>query len=268
MSGSEPDEMAPESSKVVVLPKFDMHIYTSELTSSELTTTIEEYGIPMDLRSRLSFPAINMDTFLKLPTWTGTTVSRGIPFLRSNGEEGTKKPGKATAKRAGAGGAKDSKRKRKVQENNESVQSGPKRLCRLLLFVKLLMKLVIVDLNGNTRVSTPSTEVNQPSPHHEHHDTHVSPIYDVHSPQFSYHNNEDELVANRYVPNWGLRNDLRKVYDSYDLSMSELLAVSPDAPPPLVTKRTTSGVAVEDDAQQSPSSASKITSNTSFNTTI
>ncbi|GKB30356.1 hypothetical protein Tco_0869757 [Tanacetum coccineum] len=32
---SEPGEMAPESLEAVVLPKFDMHIYTFELTSSE-----------------------------------------------------------------------------------------------------------------------------------------------------------------------------------------------------------------------------------------
>nr|GEV52974.1 hypothetical protein [Tanacetum cinerariifolium] len=439
MSGSEPDEMAPESSKVVVLPEFDMHIYTSELTSSELTTAIEEYGIPMDLRSRLSFPGmtmnrlssrvtgflsrikpevvlksvsksdtnlhddfpvncnendvarlseflvplrppprhllyvcglttvfrhpelrynikdqdknvINMDTFLKLPTWTGTTVSRGIPFLRSNGEEGTTKPGKATAKRASAGGAKAT-----PEIGKKSVIVVAPEIARDTLNAEK----VIVDMSGNTRVSTPSAEVNQPSPHREHHDTHVSPIHDVHSPPSSYHGNEDELVANRgpqsCLPDFEtiycgpvelecLRLSLRranqdnegmtqklalldnahsecptyqlvvseekikvlereklalsaqtqhldiegskpweakhrelfttsypyiqKVSDSYNFSMSELLAVCPDVPPPLVTERTTSGVAVEDDAQQSPSSALKITSDTPFSTTI
>ncbi|GKF58954.1 hypothetical protein Tco_0175740, partial [Tanacetum coccineum] len=61
MSGSEPGEMAPESSKAVVLPKFDMHIYTSELTSDELKTTINDYCIPMDLHPRLPPPVITMD---------------------------------------------------------------------------------------------------------------------------------------------------------------------------------------------------------------
>nr|GEV24594.1 hypothetical protein [Tanacetum cinerariifolium] len=53
MSGNNPGRMAPESSKVVVLPKFDMHIYTSELTSEELKTAIIEYCIPTDLHPRL-----------------------------------------------------------------------------------------------------------------------------------------------------------------------------------------------------------------------
>nr|GEW36904.1 retrovirus-related Pol polyprotein from transposon TNT 1-94 [Tanacetum cinerariifolium] len=56
---------------------------------------------------------------------------------------------------------------------------------------------VIIDMSGNTRVSTPPEEVNQPSPPREHHDTHVSLIHDVHLPQSSYYGNEDELVANR-----------------------------------------------------------------------
>ncbi|GKC82052.1 hypothetical protein Tco_1137769 [Tanacetum coccineum] len=65
MSGSEPGEMAPESLKVVVFPKFDMHIYTSELTSSELGKAIEEYDIPLDLHPHL--PPLGM-TMNKLPS--------------------------------------------------------------------------------------------------------------------------------------------------------------------------------------------------------
>ncbi|GJU10440.1 hypothetical protein Tco_1132836 [Tanacetum coccineum] len=53
MSGSEPGEMAPESSKAVVFSKFDMQIYTFELTSSELRQAVEEYCIPSDLYPRL-----------------------------------------------------------------------------------------------------------------------------------------------------------------------------------------------------------------------
>ncbi|GKF68384.1 hypothetical protein Tco_0198063, partial [Tanacetum coccineum] len=67
---------------------------------------------------------------------------------------------------------------------------------------------VIVDLSGNTRASTPPAEVNQPSPPREHDDTHVSLHLDVRS-EPSHHGNEDESVANRYVPDWELRNDLR-----------------------------------------------------------
>nr|GEV59327.1 hypothetical protein [Tanacetum cinerariifolium] len=68
---------------------------------------------------------------------------------------------------------------------------------------------VIFELSGNTRVSTPLVEVNQPSPPCERLDTHVSPTHDAHLTQSSHHGNEDELVANRYVPSWELCNDLR-----------------------------------------------------------
>ncbi|GJW44001.1 hypothetical protein Tco_0072800 [Tanacetum coccineum] len=52
MSGSEPGEMGPKSSQVMVMPKFDMHIYTSELTAKKLKDVITEYCIPTDLHPR------------------------------------------------------------------------------------------------------------------------------------------------------------------------------------------------------------------------
>ncbi|GKD85784.1 hypothetical protein Tco_1356938 [Tanacetum coccineum] len=64
MSGSEPDEMALESSRAMVLPKFDMHIYTSELTLSELKTAFEEYCIPLDLHPRLPHSDMTMNKLL------------------------------------------------------------------------------------------------------------------------------------------------------------------------------------------------------------
>nr|GEU70530.1 hypothetical protein [Tanacetum cinerariifolium] len=417
MSGSEPGEMASESLKTVVLSKFDMHIYTSELTLSELTTTIGSMVflwicIPVS-RFQLRYNikdqdknVIDMDTFLKLPTWTGTVVSRRILFLRSNVLTAVKE----TTKRASAEGAEGSKKKRKVQKNNESVLSG---------FEEALLATPLHQ-------AAPEIEVNQPSPPREHHDAHVSSIHDVHTPQSSYHVNEDELVANRMnswvaflmkkVPSRDyqtlgqsvvargdllkrherlnhdyvdlqnhsdadlvelecLRSSLRranqdnegmtqklvlldnahfecssqekeltyqlvdaeekirvlehenlalsaqvaqadadhkklvrefipviaqflsetqyldiegsksweakhvelftttypyiqKVSNSYDLPMSELLAVCLDVPPPLVIEYTTSSVAIEDDAQQPPSFASKITSDTPFSIII
>ncbi|GJV39238.1 hypothetical protein Tco_1417678 [Tanacetum coccineum] len=286
MSGSEPGEMAPESSKAVVLPKFDMHIYTSELTLEELKTTINEYCIPMDLHPRLPPPVmtmdrlpsryirlyvkqleegrvagpvlflfscyrraildampwrhgdimmtfqttmtkvklllrydikdrdmnvIDMDTFLKLPTWTGTVVSRGDPIP----EEQCSKPlvtppllvrakfsdltvaqknlekldakiaaarekkeqqnlVKAKAKRAGAGGGEagpEVGKKPAAAAAPEIAKDTPRA------------EKMIVDLSGKTCTSTPPVES-------------------------SHHGNEDESVANRYVPDWELRNDL------------------------------------------------------------
>nr|GEY70936.1 hypothetical protein [Tanacetum cinerariifolium] len=73
MSGSGAGEMAPTSSKAVVLPKFDMHVYTSELTSSELEAAVADYLIPMDLHPRLPPPGMTMD---KLPSWAIGFLSR------------------------------------------------------------------------------------------------------------------------------------------------------------------------------------------------
>nr|GEV68230.1 hypothetical protein [Tanacetum cinerariifolium] len=61
MSGSGASEMAPTSSKVVVFPKFDMQVYTSELTSSKLKAAVADYLIPTDLHPRLPPPGMTMD---------------------------------------------------------------------------------------------------------------------------------------------------------------------------------------------------------------
>ncbi|GJZ03686.1 hypothetical protein Tco_0536961 [Tanacetum coccineum] len=240
MSGSEPGEMASESLKVVVFPKFDMHIYTLELTLSELKTTVNEYCIPLDLHPHLPPPGmtmnrlpsryiglyieqleqgdlhddfltnynendvarlseflvplrpspchllyvcgltmacqhpklqynirdqyknvISMDTFLKLPTWIETVVSKGDPLLEDQCpkprvtpplavhveipkltpfQKNLEKPNskiatarvkkdqqnleKAEAKRDGAGNAEGLRKKRRVQKHNELTQSS------------------------------------------------------------------------------------------------------------------------------------------------
>ncbi|GJW03501.1 hypothetical protein Tco_1562357 [Tanacetum coccineum] len=106
MSGSKPDEMAPESSRAVVMPKFDMHTYTSILTTKELKEVITEYCIPTDLHPRLPPPGLTMGKLLpnlptsrvvlhdqrsrgegadygrllQLPVWNGTVVSKGDPL--------------------------------------------------------------------------------------------------------------------------------------------------------------------------------------------
>nr|GEY21173.1 hypothetical protein [Tanacetum cinerariifolium] len=88
MSGSGAGEMALTSSKAVVFPKFHMHVYTSELTSSDFEAAVANHLIHMDLHPRLpplgmtmdKLPSC-MDTFLKLPTWTRTIVSNGLKVL-------------------------------------------------------------------------------------------------------------------------------------------------------------------------------------------
>nr|GEW01137.1 hypothetical protein [Tanacetum cinerariifolium] len=78
MSGSGASEIAPTSSKVVVFPKFDMHVYTSELTSSELEAVVADYLIPLDLHPRLPPPGMTMD---KLPSWyIGLYMEQLVPM--------------------------------------------------------------------------------------------------------------------------------------------------------------------------------------------
>ncbi|GJZ58693.1 hypothetical protein Tco_0614509 [Tanacetum coccineum] len=261
-----------------VLPKFDMHIYTSELTLSELKTAFEEYCIPLDLHPRLPHSdmtmnkllsrnirlyieqleqgVISMDIFLKLPTWTGTVVSRGDPILKDQHPElmvtpplavGVKIPeltafqknlekpnskivaarkrkekqnlAKAEAKRDSAGDNEGPKKKQKVQKHHESIQSGLEEILSVIPLHQATSEVAkeptpstdvakdtshvekeVVDLSGNTRVPTPPVATAQPSPHTEHHDTYENAAFDGH---------KDEPVNNRYVPNWGLCNNLR-----------------------------------------------------------
>ncbi|GJW13785.1 hypothetical protein Tco_0017918 [Tanacetum coccineum] len=78
MSGSEHGEMAPESSHAVVLPKFDMHIYTLILTSGELKYAIVEYCIPGDLHLRLPPPEHNYEQAFIIHF--GVHVSQLVPM--------------------------------------------------------------------------------------------------------------------------------------------------------------------------------------------
>nr|GEY99542.1 hypothetical protein [Tanacetum cinerariifolium] len=215
MSGSDPGEMASESSKAVVFPKFDMHIYAFELTSSELGKAVGEYSIPLDLHPRLPPPGmtmnklssryiglyieqleqgvIDMDTFLKLPTWTGTVVSSGDPILEDQPWRGLTPKSLLLETR---------------RNSRALLRQKPNVLVLEVLRVQRRNERGVVDLSGNTRVPTLSAAANQPLPHIEHHDIHDNKSFDAHSSQSSHQGNEDELVDHRYVPNWGLCDDV------------------------------------------------------------
>nr|GFA24375.1 hypothetical protein [Tanacetum cinerariifolium] len=84
----------------------------------EVTTSLKGWKIKIFLIDRRAIPdampwrhVISMDTFLKLPTWTETIVSKGDPIP----EDQRLKP------RAGG-----SRKKRKVQKQNKPTQSGSK----------------------------------------------------------------------------------------------------------------------------------------------
>ncbi|GKE38616.1 hypothetical protein Tco_1462021 [Tanacetum coccineum] len=69
---------------------------------------------------------ISMDTFFKLPTWTGIVVSKGNPVLEDQPWEkkDQQNAARAEAKRVGAWAVGGPKKKWKVQKHNEPTQSG------------------------------------------------------------------------------------------------------------------------------------------------
>ncbi|GKA23377.1 hypothetical protein Tco_0709339 [Tanacetum coccineum] len=120
------------------------------------------------------------------------------------------------AKRNGAGNAEGLRKKRRVQKHNELTQSGSEEAFSATPLHQAALEVAkrpvtvveaakdtphpekeVVDLSGNTRVTTSPGMDTQPLPHLEHHDVHENV------------GNEDEMVNNQFVPNWGLRNDLR-----------------------------------------------------------
>ncbi|GJZ18129.1 hypothetical protein Tco_0554252 [Tanacetum coccineum] len=105
----------------------------------------------------------------------------------------------------------ESKKKQKVQEHNEPTQFGSEGTLSVTPLYQAAPEVVkkpttvaseasphvkkeVVDLSGNTRVSTPPIMNTQPSPHLEHQDAHVNIASNVHSPQSSHQGNEDELL--------------------------------------------------------------------------
>nr|GEV05045.1 reverse transcriptase domain-containing protein [Tanacetum cinerariifolium] len=143
---------------------------------------------------------ISMDTFLKLLDWTGTIVSKGnlipddqrphpriTPLL-----EDTLSP---------------------VHLHQAPPVNVEKPTAPVLHDTgknTLNIEKEVVDLSGNTHVPTPLAVGNQPSPPLVHYDVHENVASDAHLFHSSHHLNTKENVDDhRYVPNWGLWDDLR-----------------------------------------------------------
>ncbi|GJZ96741.1 hypothetical protein Tco_0669075 [Tanacetum coccineum] len=225
-----------------------------------LTTAFRHPELRYDIKDQDN-NVINMDTFLKLPNWIGTVVSKGDPIPEDQRPKprvtppmpvGSKLPeltafqkslekpnlkiaaarekkeqqnlAKVEAKRAGAGRAEGPRKKQWVQKQNEPTQSGSEETLSATPLRQAIPEVAkkpatviapevandgphvekeVVDLSGNTHVSTPPAVANQPSPPFEHHDVHENIDLDAHSQQSSHQGHGDELVSNRYVPNWG-----------------------------------------------------------------
>ncbi|GJY84914.1 hypothetical protein Tco_0498940 [Tanacetum coccineum] len=220
-----------------------------------LTTACRHPDLRYDIKDQ-DKNVISMDTFLKLPTWIETVVSKGDPIPEDQRpkprvtpplpvgfklpeltafQKNLEKPNpkivaarekkeqlnlaKAEAKRVGTGGVEGPRKKQRVQKQSEPTQSGSKETLSATPLHQAIPEAAkkpvaviapevtkdgsyvekeVVDLSGNTRVSTPLAVAHHPSPL-KHHGANENIDLD---------GNEDELVSKRYVPNWGLRNDL------------------------------------------------------------
>nr|GEX92410.1 hypothetical protein [Tanacetum cinerariifolium] len=142
----------------------------------------------------------------------------------------------AQAKRAGEGNSEVTRKKRIVHRDQDPDRSGSKRvLSHAPLYHAALgnakyphlvvqddatgdtaiVEREVVDLSGNIRVATPSATVNQPSPRldhydtQEHHDTHEPTAFVANSFHSTQHaDTKEEAADRRFVPNWGLRDEL------------------------------------------------------------
>ncbi|GKB24827.1 hypothetical protein Tco_0864228 [Tanacetum coccineum] len=119
---------------------------------------------------------IGMDTFLKLLMWTGTI-----------------EPDRSGSGRTLSPALLHHAAPKNVEEPatialNDTVGNATN------------VKREVVSLSGNTRMTTPPATVNQPSPRSEHHDTHEHTASD---------NTKEGVVDRRFMPNWGLRDNLR-----------------------------------------------------------
>nr|GEY55167.1 hypothetical protein [Tanacetum cinerariifolium] len=155
-----------------------------------LTTACRHSGLQYHIQDQDKNAVINMDTFLKLPTWTGTVVSKGDPLP----EDQCPKP-RVTPSLP----VEDTLSATPLNQAIPEIISNPATVASEVL---PQVEKEVVDLSGNKRVSSPPVIDVPPLPRQEHHDTH-----EIHS-QSSHHGSEDEPVRNRYVPNRRLRNDL------------------------------------------------------------
>nr|GEU47911.1 hypothetical protein [Tanacetum cinerariifolium] len=165
-----------------------------------------------------------MDTFLKLLVWTETIVRKGDPIpdnqcpkvgcresdpreesLQKNLEKPNSKIiaarekkdqqnlAKAQTKCVGEGGPEAPRKKRRNARHPLTVVLNDAARAAANI------KKEVVDLSGNTRVTTSPATVNQPSPRLEHDDTHEHTTFD---------DTEEGMIDCRFVPNWGLRDDI------------------------------------------------------------
>ncbi|GJZ81592.1 hypothetical protein Tco_0646586 [Tanacetum coccineum] len=141
---------------------------------------------------------ISMDTFLKLPTWTRTVISKGDPVLEDQCPKPRVTPllvvgvtiseltpfqknlEKPNSKIAAAREKKDQQNVAKAEAKHAGVGATGaalevvKKPATVASEVSPHVEKEVVNLSGNKRVSTPLVVNTQPSPHLEYQDAHVN----------------------------------------------------------------------------------------------
>nr|GEV98968.1 putative ribonuclease H-like domain-containing protein [Tanacetum cinerariifolium] len=141
-----------------------------------LTTACRHPGLSFSIKDQ-DKNVISMDTFLKLPTWTGTIVSKGDPIPEDQRPKPRVTPplpeekqslARVEAKRAGAGQAGGLKKKQKVQKQNEPTHSRSEET----LFASSIRQ---AHPEASKKPATVIPMANQPSPPLDHDDADENP---------------------------------------------------------------------------------------------
>nr|GEU63339.1 hypothetical protein [Tanacetum cinerariifolium] len=197
MPGSQPREMASESSQAVVILKFDMHIHTSTFTTKEFKQAITDYCIPTDLHPRLPSPELTMDKLL--PSVIGIYLKQLEQVSADRCKQSDPVRDQRAIPDAMPWRHTDTNVRDDFPTNYNEADADPD------------VGKEVVDLSENTRVpTTPPVHTTQEE-QFEHGNTQVHVVYsDAHS-FHSVHNedNDEDATTYRYVPEWGLREDLR-----------------------------------------------------------
>ncbi|GJY10620.1 hypothetical protein Tco_0378805, partial [Tanacetum coccineum] len=123
-----------------------------------LTTTCRHLELAYNIKDQ-DRNDIYMDTFLKLPVWTETTASKGYPIPNNQ------RPETRTTLPLAHNLAKE--QAKRAREGEESAT----RALNDTIGHAANVEREVVNISGNTHVSTPLAIVNQPSPRLDHRDT-------------------------------------------------------------------------------------------------
>ncbi|GJX92034.1 hypothetical protein Tco_0345360 [Tanacetum coccineum] len=192
--------MAPKITKTVVIPKFDMHTYTSTLTLKELNKVIETFGVLKDLHPRLPSADLTMN---RLPGDIIVVQAGALSLLYMSGlATDYRHPELSQILRDSEGKGNNNEKNGTVVSKGDPIpddERPPKRTTD-----PFPPGSVIPDKNSlQNNVKKPEKKIAEAS-----HSYHSKPKYI----------DDEEADANRFIPGWRLGNDLQ--IDSFEKELS------------------------------------------------